>query len=682
MAELVDNVFRIHPAIGIARVGNSEAYYLGPETMAGLGNREGVVGGLPIRPGTESETITSNELRDHSGAMKRQAARFKIYRYASEAPCGYRSGEGEEVTIGCQIGEKTVVDILWAVHLANKKAAAYQMNGDLGLAVYERANASQLHLRNISEGTDPNNAARLRKLMIDPGPRTLRGSDGHTVRFDKATFASYLTDDAEIEELPAYPKSFPDDSYSQLYTPVGPIHSLGDMRTDDQGRLVVAGGFGKACGRVQSDGKPYPLLNGAIPPPGNVANVNEEGWFDDSGDGPVTAMLVFDDGTVQSVHGGWVVVCDPSFAPQIANVVTLWDQIFDTWVRELDLCPEIHGSRFRDDYRPNFEDALAPLFRAVSLQRWTANLPDRAIQAHDTVGAIHASDDPADTILTGLAYIRNPNNPAISVIGPPFMPLSSGDPGQAFLSVTFTQYFVLDQWNKRLFSREPGPPLGPGEMLDQAVLYNCVGGDFGPGLEMTFIVKDPELYQANWRQTGAGPFRIRGQALDYSKVQASQPFLDMGYVPFHPAPGGVIAAPLQPGDVSKFMAVPWHTDFNACATHNPAPNPRSLKTLYWAWPAQRPVTVHKASEVRNGKLGPFRYSVRGPGTYSDDPSQAGRYAQQIDIVLNWHRIGFVMQGNTIVEDVSFNPAQFLEVESLLDEPEITPWPMYSENLDS
>lgn len=684
MAEPTD-VFRIHPAIGIARVGNSEEHYLGPETMAGLGPRSGIVGGLPIRPGTESATIDSSELRDRSGAMKRQAARFEIYRYSAAAAVRYPSGEGEKITLGSRVGGRTVAEILWTVHLANKKAAAYQMNGDLGLAVYERAHADQLRLRNLSVGSDPNNAARLRKLVIDPGPRAVRGTDERAVRCDRATVASYVAagpEGAEVRELPNYPKSFPDDSFSRLYTPVGAIDSLGDVRTDDQGRLVVAGGYGKACGRVLPDGEPYPLLNGPVPPPGNVANVNEEGWFDDSGDGPVSAVLVFDDGSVQPVHGAWVVVADPSFAPQIANVVTLWDQVFDTWVRELDLCPEMYGSRFRDGYRPYFEDALHPLFRAVSLQRWTANLPERAIQAHDAVGAIRADDEPAETILTGLAYLRDPNNPAMSAIGAPFMPLSSGDPGQAFLSVTRTQYFVLDQWNKGRYRREPAPPLGPGERLDRAVLYNCVGGDFGPGLEMTFIVKDPELYRQDWRQSGAGPFRIRGQVLDYSRAQPGRPFLDVGYVPFHPPPRAVEAAPLQPGDVSKFMAVPWHTDFNACATHNAAPNPRDLKTLYWAWPAQRPVTVHTAREVRDGKLGPYRYLVRGPGTYSDDPSQAGRYAEQIDVVLNWHRLGFVMQGNAIAGEERFSPEQFLEVESLLDEPEVAPWPMYSKKLDS
>jgi len=172
-----EHVFRVHPAIGIARVGNSEEYCVSPETLAGLGGAgEGPVGGLPIRAGTESETITSSELRDRDGALKRQAARFKIYRYPKEAAARYRSGEGTEVTLGSVVDGKTVADVVWTVHLANKKAAAYIMNDDLGLAVYEKAHASELRLRNLSVGSDPNNAARLRKLVIDPGPRAIRGT--------------------------------------------------------------------------------------------------------------------------------------------------------------------------------------------------------------------------------------------------------------------------------------------------------------------------------------------------------------------------------------------------------------------------------------------------------------------------------------------------------------------------
>ena len=51
--------YRIHPAIGIARVGTSDDYYIAPETVAGLStDNSETTGGLPIKANTESETIT------------------------------------------------------------------------------------------------------------------------------------------------------------------------------------------------------------------------------------------------------------------------------------------------------------------------------------------------------------------------------------------------------------------------------------------------------------------------------------------------------------------------------------------------------------------------------------------------------------------------------------------------
>ena len=135
-------VFRIHPAFGIARVGNSEEFYLGPETMARLPIAPGidtrnphVSGGLPIKPGTEANLISSEDLRDRSGRMKRQAARFRIYHYPANASEHYPSGAGTEIVLGTEVDGKRVRDIFWTVHLANKKANAYMINDELGLAV-------------------------------------------------------------------------------------------------------------------------------------------------------------------------------------------------------------------------------------------------------------------------------------------------------------------------------------------------------------------------------------------------------------------------------------------------------------------------------------------------------------------------------------------------------------------
>jgi hypothetical protein len=85
----------IHPAIGIARVGNSPAEsFIGPE----------VIDPPPAPPGS---------YRDSEGALKRQAARFRIYGY---------NAAGEVV------GELTPdwASIRWGVHVANRKASWYQ----------------------------------------------------------------------------------------------------------------------------------------------------------------------------------------------------------------------------------------------------------------------------------------------------------------------------------------------------------------------------------------------------------------------------------------------------------------------------------------------------------------------------------------------------------------------------
>src|SRR5919108_277140 len=71
--------------------------------------------------------------------------------------------------------------------------------------------------------------------------------------------------------------------------------TAGGLRTDDQGRLIVLGGHG----RSGSERRTVRILDYA----------NNDGWWDDTSDGPVTARLVLDDGTIVPVETGrWVLV--------------------------------------------------------------------------------------------------------------------------------------------------------------------------------------------------------------------------------------------------------------------------------------------------------------------------------------------------------------------------------------
>ena len=119
----------IHPAIGIARVGNShDEYFLGPEVIEPLGKETGFY-------------------RDKQGRLKRQGARFRIYGL---------NAKGEAVK------ELTTQDaeIEWGVHLANKKASWYEFQ--LALDIPEAVDAPPSLLRN------PNIIDRS-QLTIDAG---------------------------------------------------------------------------------------------------------------------------------------------------------------------------------------------------------------------------------------------------------------------------------------------------------------------------------------------------------------------------------------------------------------------------------------------------------------------------------------------------------------------------------
>jgi hypothetical protein len=730
-------------------MGNSEEYNLAPETMAGLPvpGSDATTGGLPIRPGTESDHIRSSDIRDGSGALKRQAARFRIYQYPAGGTESYPSGGGTEIRIGGSVDGKVVKDILWTVHVANKKANTFELAEDpaapQGLASFQGGrlpgirNASTLEpeakLRateeriarledpSLFQSTTPtplaalqiaalesaarsaaltgqppieqriailNDPARIKALTIDPGPRAISGRSAPSVRFDRATEASYFDAAARLAQLPGYPKTFPGDHFHELVAAGGAIDTLGEIQTDEHGRLIFVGGYGRAAG----------WKIGGVEPPLEEA-VNNDQWFDDASDGPVSAILVFEDGSTADTHGAWVTATDPSTAPQILNAVSLWDDIYDIWVRQMGLAPQIYDQargEFQVTYQPTFDDQIFPIFRSAVLQQWVTNMNPHARAAHRSVDAIRATDLPSSTPLAGLtALFRNPNKDQFE--NTKLMPLALGDGTESMLALRMTQYFFLERWNSGLDGFHPGsgPQLGDGERLDKATLVACLGGRFSPGIDLTFIVRDTQIYVDRWQTSGSGPFRIHGKPMKYAQARLDRPFLSGGYVPAHNGSAG-----LEPGDVSKFMAIPWHTDYNSCATHPPSPNPAGNRTLFWSWPAQRPVAVFAADDVTKAdpspidgfakvtpELGNQRWSVRGPGTDSSLPENWGRYQTPIfQFVENWHKVGVVLQSTAIdANPGSFDDTWYLETQSLLadtDRTPVVPFPNFQSTDDS
>ena len=683
------STLRIHPAIGLARVGNSEEYYLGPESMAGMPQPgRTVTGGLPIKPGTDSSTITSGDLRDSEGKLKRQAARFRIYQYDDGAAVTYPAGPASEVLIGSQVNGKQVADIIWTVHLANKKANCWEMEGPKeGMAGYENGALPPMRNAAFPPSSDPADMTRLQKLVIDAGPRTLKVSQHGSVQCDAQTVASYWNGaTGAVTALPDYPQSFPasgagdggDQSGSNAIT------TLGALATEAAGRLIVLGAYGRACG-FDNQGNPYP--DAALP-----HDVDNDNWLDDTADGPVSAVLVFQDGSIEAIPGSaWVVSTDPAYAPQTMNAVSLWDDVYVTWLEQLQLAPAIFDKgAYQASFQPYFGDDVFPMLRAASLQMWNTNLPETAIKSHANIDKLSATP-PKFNIMS---FIRNPNVDAQFQTGAPLMPLSLGDSGNSFMSLSKAQYFFLQQWVAGKCVDAPALPLGPGDALDKAILFNCLGGRFSPGIDLTFIVRDINLYRQDWRDPAVGTFRINGETLDYGSATRGKPFLGVGYIPLR-------QFPVQPGDLCKFMSIPWHTDYNSCATHAPSPNPGGQlteadvfsgavnTTLFWSWPAQRPVSVYTYDDLvaNRGQLPQQRYSLRGAGTAAiqDDSGpfnapamNVGRYQDRRGILLNWDKIGVVIQSAAIDGiDPAVPPDYYLEVASLFQEDQsnlVVQWP--------
>ncbi|WP_421978356.1 LodA/GoxA family CTQ-dependent oxidase [Roseivirga seohaensis] len=712
---MANSSLRIHPAIGMARVGNSTEYYLGPETMAASPQEgQALTGGLPIKPGTENTTITSGDLRDAQGRLKRQAARFKIFQYPNEdSKLSYPTQGGEEVLIGSTVDGKKVKDIIWTAHLANKKANCWEIDEDanLGIELYKphevtvngkTMTVSTPPLRNPDFDSsspqnpytvNPANTDRLKKLVIDAGPRAIKASQGTTpVKFDNTTQASYYDQSlGAITNQANYPIQFPATNGSSS-NGSDPISYLGEIITEPNGRLLVLGGHGLACA-FDNQGN----FDASQPLCKDVDNNN---WLDDTSDGPVTAVLVFEDGTQQAIEGSaWAVVTDPAYAPQTLNVVNLWDDVYNTWLENFNLQPEVFSNgKYNPEYKPYFQDDIFPTLNSAHMQMWNTNLPDQAISAHERVKLLTEQKPPFDM----MKFIRNPDG-SQNNNGAPLMPLSLGDANQAFLTVSRQQYFFMEQWNKGLSVGASPLPIGEGEQLDKTILVNCLGGRFSPGIDLTFIVRDPDLYNKDWQNPAIGPFRINAEELNYASATKDQPFLGVGYTPLRPDP-------VQPGDLCKFMAIPWHTDYNSCATHTPAPNPGGditeknvysgtvNTTLFWSWPAQRPVAVYTFNDLsaNNGdiKSTKQRFSVRGEGTAAQEnlstpgcPASSGfdtaamnvgRYQNRRNILTEWVKIGTIMQGPAIdgYPD-GFNKDYYLEVESLFDKDEsnlVVFWP--------
>lgn len=472
---------RVHPGIGIARVGNARGdgeWFFAAE-----------VPGAPPMPDDGS-------FRDQQGRIRRQAVRFRVYAELTD-------GTMKEITADDGVA------IEWRVEVANLKAGWYRFENAMDLPEpYAKIPAR----RNASiQG-----AARAR-LDITPGLRSISGRDADPTSFDSGQFSG----------KPVY---------------------LGEIRTDSVGRLVFLGGHGTSA-----------PLN---PDERATTFANNDGWHDDVSDGPVHATVRFPSGLAVEAQPGYVVVCPPNYAPGLFGAVTLLDVIDDLFAAG------------QPSGRCSFSAHIWPLFQRITDLQWTnhglyvLSGLGSPLDAHDEKVIARLRDHgPANAAFRSAVFSLF-RSPASTTAREAALLAHYGDyyddyaevPGTR-LCVTALMFKRLQQWQAGEFDDDwRGEPLLPrfaslssreqAEALDKVGLFECLGGPFHPGIELTWCMR----LQSMWKE----PYRLAVLAgtarQDYGPTLTREAALASG------GPHDGAAA----GSLTRWLGIPWQTDEASC----------------------------------------------------------------------------------------------------------------------
>lgn len=543
----------IYPPIGIARVGNSATeWYYGPE--------------IPEPP-----AHPPGFYRDSTGALKREAARFRIY--------GLNAN-------GVAVRELTGADgveIEWTVHLANQKAAWYEFQ--IALDIPEAATADPSYLRNaqVQDRTS---------LVIDPGARQISGKNHDTVAFDSGHFVG----------KPVY---------------------LGELRTDAEGRLIVLGGYGKSAS-----------YNGAPA----VTFGNNDGWHDDTADGPVTATVKLK-GQYLNVAPAWVVMAPPNYGPQQKSVRTMWDLMRDI---------AISSAFLPKPKRPSFTSDILPIFERLSDLQWVNEGFARGFgwgspfDFTSTAWKEKLADPSAENAENRRQLynqFRQGDRDSWSPVPWPWvygdaMSVPAAKTPRQFTQLTATQLKFLKQWADGNFIADYDPDAKQPKALEElpvaeqpaaltrAALEFCLADAFHPGCEMTWPVRSANMYMGAFRFLHAPTGSVEP---DYGPVMTTE---------ICDTPQGPLWGQ-RPGSITRWMAVPWQTDTASCRSGYDANYDPYLPTF---WPARVPnqvLTPSAYEKVMDTNLSKEeRLSAFASRQDWDDTLGAGTYIAQINTFAN------------------------------------------------
>jgi catalase len=507
----------IYPPIGVMRVGNSkDEYFIGPLEDQAKANSDDYA------------------YRDKTGALKRQAAQFRIY--------GFNAA-------GKAIKELTAdnAKITWNAKLANQKASWYQFQIALDIPDAQDSNIPPSLLRNID-------VKDRSTLLIDSEMQSVSGKNSTKGNTFEGKFQS-----------------------KDVY--------LGEMRTDEKGRLILLGGHGKSEN-----------INGDMA----VTFANNEGWYDDTSDGPVTAEVEYE-GVRLKVDPAWVVCAPPDYAPMQKSVRTMWDLMRDVAVQS--------GMLARPK-RPSFKKDILPIFERMTDLQWVnagfaAAFGFGGQFDYTTAEWVKKLNDPSSANYAMRRTISN-NFRRYDVSGaeaPQLWPWMYGDAvaiptmGSVRQHSTLSdlQLSFLDQWVKGDFDSDfidangcphatkpltidQLPVAEQPDMLTKAAMDFCLADAFHPGCEMTWPMRSSGMYVAPFRLKHATPTPKTDRNYYGSTMNGDVLTLSTG-----PLLGGQVA-----GGITRWMAVPWQTDTASCRDGYTTSYDPYLPTF---WPARVPNNI-------------------------------------------------------------------------------------------
>lgn len=415
-----------------------------PLGIARIGNSKDffLASDLPGKPAT-----IVNGYKDEAGRIKKQAARFRIYALDSDGAAI------QEITA------TTNIIIEWRVNLANRKAGWYNFENAMDLPEGQSKDTKQrnAHLRG---------AAR-KSLDIVPTPQKIKGTNQSGKFFNDGEF-------------------------------FGKSVSLGEIRTDDAGRLLVLGGDGNSASYDGSIAETF---------------ANNDKWHDDTADGTIYATVLID-GKTYEAEPAMVAVTPPNYGEGLYPVVSMYDVVEDLY---------IHHQWMSEPQQVSFWEHIYPILERTVQTQWVShgfymlfgqNSPSDFTNDVVLAKLKHPDPDHAADRMRIFQWYRDPGSKQYEPTKiPPFYGDAFGDYKEVYnvdLPLTVTQYKRMKLWAEGKFITGDLPldlsfdkltPAAQVKALERAPLEECLGGPFHPGIELTWPFRNLIFWKS--------PFRIK-----------------------------------------------------------------------------------------------------------------------------------------------------------------------------